>query len=61
MDEGRTGMPKQQRVFKCGAEYVVTGPAKLKRRLIFLNKVKIDGREILLFRPLKKIRKQIEA
>jgi RNase P/RNase MRP subunit p29 len=54
-------MPKRQRVFKGGSEYVVTGPTKRKRKLIFLNKVKIDGREILLFRPVKKIRKQIEA
>jgi RNase P/RNase MRP subunit p29 len=55
------GMPKQQRVFKSGAEYVITGSTKLKRRLVFLNKVKIDGREILLFRPVKRIRKQIDA
>lgn len=54
-------MPKQQRVFKSGAEYVITGSTKLKRRLVFLNKVKIDGREILLFRPVKRIRKQIDA
>ena len=54
-------MPKRQRVFKGNAEYVVTGPAKLKRRLVFLSKVKVDGREILLFRPVRKIRKQHDA
>jgi RNase P/RNase MRP subunit p29 len=54
-------MAKQQRVFKSGAEFVVTGPTKLKRRVVFLNKVKIDGKEILLFRPLKTIRKQKES
>jgi len=52
---------KQQRVFKCGKEYVVTGSTKLKRRLVFLNTVKIEGKEILMFRPLKRIRKQIDA
>jgi len=61
MNKG-VGMPtKQQRVFKCGKEYVVTGSTKLKRRLVFLNTVKIEGKEILMFRPLKRIRKQIDA
>ena len=51
-------MTKKQRVFKGGAEYELTGPTKKKRRVVFVAKVKIDGREILMFRPVKAIRKQ---
>jgi len=48
---------KRQRVFKGGAEYVVTGPSGKTRRLIFLNELRFEGKEILLFRPVKKIKK----
>ncbi len=48
---------KRQRVFKGGAEYTVTGPSGRTRRLVFLHEFKLDGKEILLFRPLKKVKK----
>lgn len=54
-------MAKRQRVFKGGAEYEVSGPAKLKRRLVFITTVKIEKKEYLLFRPVRKINKQIEG
>ncbi|HVT97864.1 MAG TPA: hypothetical protein VHE33_10170 [Acidobacteriaceae bacterium] len=54
-------MAKRQRVFKGGAEYEVTGATKRKRRLVFINTVKIEGREYLLFRPVKKISKLING
>lgn len=50
-------MAKRQRVFKGGAEYEITGATKRKRRLVFISNVKIEGREYLLFRPIKKINK----
>lgn len=48
---------KRQRVFKGGSEYTVTGASGRTRRLIFVNEVHLDGKEILLFRPLKKVKK----
>jgi hypothetical protein len=48
---------KRQRVFKGGAEYEVTGAVGKYRRLIFLKELKLDGKEILLFRPVKKVKK----
>ncbi|RSL19400.1 hypothetical protein EDE15_5067 [Edaphobacter aggregans] len=54
-------MPKRQRVFKGGTEYIVTGPTKRERRLVFLNTVKLEGREILLFKAVKKIAKQLPS
>ncbi len=54
-------MAKRQRVFKGGSEYSVTGPAKLKRRLVFVNTVKIEKKEYLLFRPMRRIAKQIPS
>jgi hypothetical protein len=49
-------MPRQ-RVFKGGAEYIVTGPTKKQRRLVFLTEFKLDGKEILVFRPKKRVQK----
>jgi hypothetical protein len=51
-------MASNQRVFKGGAVYVVTGPAKKKRRLVFIVSVKVEGKELLLFRPMRRIKKQ---
>jgi hypothetical protein len=48
---------KRQRVFKGGAEYEVTGAGGKYRRLKFLAEVKVEGKEILLFRPVKKVKK----
>jgi hypothetical protein len=48
----------KQRVFQRGKEYVVTGVGKRSRRLVFAGGTKMeDGREILLFRPLRKMKK----
>ena len=54
-------MAKRQRVFKGGVEYEVMGPTKRKRRLVFVNTVKIEKKEFLLFRPVRKIAKQVES
>jgi len=48
----------KQRVFKGGTEFLVTGPSELERRIVFINRVSVEGKEILLFRPVKKIKKQ---
>ena len=42
---------------KGGSEYEVTSATKLKRRVIFVNTVKIETTEYLLFRPLRKVNK----
>ena len=55
----RPAMAKRQRVFQGGKEYTVTGPTKRSRRLVFIASVKVDGRELLLFRPVKKISKRL--
>ena len=49
-------MPRQ-RVFKGGTECTVTGPTKKQRRLVFLTEFKLDGKEILVFRPKKRVQK----
>jgi hypothetical protein len=54
-------MAKRQRVFKGGSEYEVVGPAKLKRRLLFITTVKIEKKEYLLFRPVRKVNKLVGA
>lgn len=51
-------MAKRLRVFKGGSEYEVTGSSKLKRRLVFVNAFKIESTEYLLFKPIRKIKKQ---
>jgi hypothetical protein len=50
-------MAKLQRRFKIGAEYTVEGKALKKRRLQFANTIQIDGREHLLFRPVRAAKK----
>jgi hypothetical protein len=40
-----------------GSEYEVMSATKLKRRVIFVNTVKIETTEYLLFRPLRKVNK----
>jgi hypothetical protein len=50
-------MAKRQRVFQGGKEYVVTGPTKKSRRLVFVVSVKVEGKELLLFRPVRKVKK----
>ena len=52
-------MAKRQRVFQGGKEYLVTGPTKKHRRLVFIASVKVeDGKELLLFRPVRKVQKR---
>jgi hypothetical protein len=48
---------KRQRVFKGGAEYEITGAGGKYRRLKFLAEDKVEGKEILLFRPIKRVKK----
>jgi len=51
-------MPKRQRVFQRGKEYVVTGVGKQSRRLVFVGGTKLeDEKEILLFRPVRRMKK----
>lgn len=47
-------MAKLQRQYKAGAEYSVEGPAKKKRRLLFIGKFKLNRKEILMFRAVRK-------
>ena len=51
-------MAKLQRIYKTGIEYSITGPAEKARRVVFVGKFKIDGREVLMFRPVRKAKKQ---
>lgn len=51
-------MAKRQRVFQRGKEYVVTGAGKRIRRLVFIGHTRVeDEKEILLFRPARKMKK----
>ena len=40
-----------------GQEYKTVGASKLTRRLEFVARMKIDGQEFLLFRPVRKVSK----
>jgi hypothetical protein len=51
-------MAKFQRQFKTGAEYSVEGSSKKKRRLKFVGAAQISGEEYLLFRPVRRAKKQ---
>jgi hypothetical protein len=46
-------MAKIQRQYKTGAEYRVEGVSKSVRRLRFIGKARINGKEILMFRPVR--------
>ncbi len=50
-------MAKLQRRFITGAEYYIEGMAEGSRRLRFLGRGKISGKEVLIFRPLRKAAK----
>lgn len=51
-------MAKRQRVYKRGKEYSVTGAGKLVRRLVFVGAARLEGgKEFLLFRPVRKMKK----
>ncbi len=50
-------MAKYQRQYQVGAEYRVQGSAKRTRRLKLIGRAKISGKEVLMFRPVRKARK----
>jgi hypothetical protein len=50
-------MAKIQRVYKTGCDYYVEGVSERSRWLRFVGRAKIDGREHLIFRPVKKVAK----
>jgi hypothetical protein len=50
-------MAQSQRVYKRGIEYLITGPGEKARRVDFVGKFKIENREVLMFRPVRKARK----
>ena len=51
-------MNKIQRVYKTGTEYQIIGPGEKTRRVRFAGKFKIDRKEVLMFRPVRKAKKQ---
>lgn len=53
-------MPKKrlQRIFLVGAEYQLKGSRSRSRRLKFVGRVRIDGHEHLIFRPVRKVAKR---
>ena len=50
-------MAKLQRRFVIGQEYQTKGASKFTRRLKFVARLRIDGQEHLLFRPVRKVSK----
>lgn len=50
-------LAKYQRVYKAGSDYYVEGVSERSRWLRFVGRAKIDGREYLVFRPVKKAAK----
>lgn len=51
-------MAKKQRVFQRGKEYEITGAGKRVRRLVFMAGTRMDrGQELLIFRPVRKMKK----
>ncbi len=51
-------MAKFQRVYKVGADYYVEGVSERGRWLRCVGRGKFLGREILMFRPVRKARKR---
>lgn len=49
---------KRQRQFKAGTEYRVQGPAKRVRRIKFVGRAKLWKKEILIFQPVRKVKKR---
>jgi len=50
-------MARLQRRWVVGKLYSVQGGAKRVRRLVLVGRAKIDGKEILMFRPQRKAKK----
>ncbi len=51
-------MPKRQRQYKRGTEYKIKGPSKRERRVKFVGRAKLYGKETLLFQPVRRIKKR---
>lgn len=54
-------MAKFQRQYKSGAVYYVEGVSEGVRRLRFVGKAKILGKEILMFRAVRKAKKRHDS
>lgn len=50
-------MAKLQRQFKTGSEYRLEGVSKRIRRLKFVGLGKIEGKETLFFKPVRRAKK----
>lgn len=50
-------MARLQRRFVVGQEYETRGGSKFTRRLKFAARLKLNGREYLVFQPVKKVSK----
>ena len=53
-------MAKRQRQFKVGSEYKIRGKSGKERKMTLIGQTELDGKEILFFRPIKKIAKHRE-
>lgn len=47
-------MPRLQRRWVVGKLYIVEGQRNRTRKLLMIGRAKIDGKEVLLFRPQRK-------
>jgi hypothetical protein len=54
-------MGKKQKQFQSGSEYLVKGPSGKTRRLKFFGRMKLNGREYLVFKPVRKARKRKDS
>lgn len=54
-------MPKLQRQFKTGAVYSVEGVSERVRRLKYVGRGKIMGKEVLMFRAARKAKKRRDS
>lgn len=50
-------MRKLQRRFRTGSKYSVEGASEHVRQLKFVGQAKVEGRDILMFRPVRKAKK----
>ena len=54
-------MKKYQRQYKSGTEYLIQGPSERNRRVTFVGRAKIEGKEILMFRAVRKSKKRHDS
>jgi hypothetical protein len=50
-------MQKLQRRFRTGCRYSVEGVSERVRQLKFIGQAKVDGKEVLMFRAVRKAKK----